>query len=419
MLRGLYLCVRIGLLRLDTLMYLHEGQVDKHAEHHEDDLQDDGTEVTSGRKEATQEYRRGPGHHHDAGIDETHGGCEVGDDHEEVGYEHEGNHKGQVVHDGVTVDDGLVDVEDARADGERRDGLACLALREEERGDEQAERATGATDEAEGVDNLHVHVVVGLDCREAAGSVGAHVLGDQDGEHGLGKDAGDGALVNTQAEEQIGEGVDDNDTPDVGVKCLQRGLYDQLDDISEVGAKANIEHGGEQTERSEGEQHRDHDVEGAGYRRRHALAKVNLELVDARELDEERRREQADDDGAKQAVRTGVGRQEYARDHAGDVVDHDLDALGHRDEEGGDGNDHTGNVALIAHVMRMAVTNDTSEEDGRDVERTERERVSPVLCVRECLVSKEQREQNVVDEYRYTCQDVERHDGGKGVAQAA
>jgi len=66
----------------------------------------------------------------------------------------------------------------------------------------------------------------------------------------------------------------------------------------------------------------------------------------------------------------------------------------------------------------VAVADDAGEKYCRDVERAERERVAPVLGIGQGLVGQEEREDDVVDEDRDACQDVERHDRGEGVAQA-
>ena len=68
-------------------------------------------------------------------------------------------------------------------------------------------------------------------------------------------------------------------------------------------------------------------------------------------------------------------------------------------------------------VVRVAIAHHTREQNRRDVERAQRERISPVLRIDQRLILQEQREHDIVYEHCYTCEDVERHYGGKRVSQ--
>ena len=96
-------------------------------------------------------------------LPDARAGQAIGDADEQVGKMHERNHERQVVHDGVTVDDRLVDVKQARNDSHLGNGLGSLVLREQEGIEQEHEGAARAADKGEAVDDLHVHVVIGLD----------------------------------------------------------------------------------------------------------------------------------------------------------------------------------------------------------------------------------------------------------------
>ena len=246
------------------------------------------------------------------------------------------------------------------------------------------------------------------------GGVHGHVLGDEDGEDGLGEDAGDGGLVDAEAEEQVGKGVDEDDEPGASVHEALQGRGDAgVDDRHEVSRPDAMEKGGDEAEDGERDEHREHRVERVGDRRRDALAQVDAKLLVLGELHEDRRGGKSDDDCAEQAVRTG----EVLAEHAGDVVGADAgelvaggnlaglldalldlvvldgddlgariarvgvgelghvrdacrggaDGLRHHDEQRGDTDDHAGDRVLEALVARQAVADDAGEHDGRDV----------------------------------------------------
>ena len=221
--------------------------------------------------------------------------------------------------------------------------------------------------------------------------------------------------MNAQAEQQVCEGIDDYDTPNVGVEALKWRLDEQLDERGNVGAEANVQHGSHQAKDGKRQQHRDHDVKGGSNHRGHALAEVDLELLDARKLDEQHRGEKANDNGAKESAGTRVARGE----EASYLLAIHVYRLGHGHEERRNGHNHTGDIALEPRVVRVAITNHTAQQDGRDAQRSLRERIAPVLSVRERISAEEQGEHHVVDEDRDARKDVQRHDGRKCIAQAA
>ncbi len=211
--------------------------------------------------------------------------------------------------------------------------------------------------------------------------------------------------MDAQAEQQVSEGVDDDDGPGTGVHdALERGGDARGDERQQVGAKASEDRGNE-TKDGEREQHRNHDIEGVGNRGRHALAKVDLDPLHVGELDEERHGKQADDDRTKEAVgarvgrgkgprgvdageRVALGHAERAREAADgkarrsgglvggvggvdDVTHGGDDGLRHHDDERGDADDDAGNGVLKALVDGKAVAKHAGQDDGGKVEGAE------------------------------------------------
>ena len=267
--------------------------------------------------------------------------------------------------------------------------------------------------------------------------------------------------MNAQAEEQVGQRIDQDNEPGACVhEALERGCDAGVDQRHEVGRPDAVEQGGDEAKDSERDEHRDHGVEGVCDRRRNPLAQVHAELLVLGELDEHSGGDKANDDGAKQAVGAGVGLGE----HVGDVVGANgrnlvalrdgkarldllarhgvglcvlvgsalvgdlgevLDgrrgaahALGHHDAQGRDANDHAGNGVLEALVLGEAIADDARKNHSCHIERTLGNGIAPVLGVGERVSRKEQREDHVVDKNRDASQNVDGHDGRKGVAQA-
>lgn len=95
---------------------------------------------------------------------------------------------------------------------------------------------------AEAVDDLHVHVVIGLD--GATGGKGSHVVDDEHGQDRLDGSARDGGLVNTDAEQQVSKGVDEDNSPRTSVHdALERVGDARGDDGAQIGAGAHGEQG--------------------------------------------------------------------------------------------------------------------------------------------------------------------------------
>lgn len=182
----------------------------------------------------------------------------------------------------------------------------------------------------------------------------------------------------------------------------------------------------------------------------HALAEVDLELLDRGDLDEDGRGDEAHDDAGEQAVGTGVGGGDDAggggghrgvlgdAEGAGDVHgleglgggpgltgahgvgevgDGGIDGLREHDDEAADAHHEAGDGVAEALVLGEAVADDAAEEDGREGQGALGDGVSPVLGGSEAVAGQEQREHDVVDKDCDAGQDVDGHDGGEAVAQ--
>ena len=268
--------------------------------------------------------------------------------------------------------------------------------------------------------------MIGLD--GATGGKGSHVVDDEHGQDRLDGSARDGGLVNTDAEQQVSKGVDEDNSPRTGVHdALERVGDARGDDGAQIGAGAHGEQGCGKSEDCEVEQHRDHDVEGVGDRGRHALAQLNLELLDARNLDEERDGEQGDDNSREQTVGAGVGSRKGARDlGGGDLVGEQRarggkrggDLLRHHDDESRDSDDHASKRVIETLVLSEAVANQSGQDNGRNVEGAQRNCRTPRLKVGKARrIEREQREHDVVNKNRDTRKDIKRRDGREGVTQ--
>ena len=282
---------------------------------------------------------------------------------------------------------------------------------------------------------------------------GCHVINNKHGQDWLDQNTRDGGLVNAKAEEQVCKGVDDDDCKWTSIhEALQWGRNACCNDGHKVSTSTNCKKSRSNTKDGQGQHHWNHGVKRICNRWWNALTKADLQLLNAGELNEDSGRKQANDDCTKEAVSTGEGSGEStsyinARNCiAGwqklSNISHRKcnscsccisgvccmknstcsgnNALRHHDDKCSNTNNNARDCVFKTLVTSEAITNNACKNNCRETQSALSNCCAPNLEISQgnWIICKDEWEQNVVDQYCNTSQNVNWADSCKCIAQA-